>query len=112
MIEGGKSIGGINLINVFNFMFGGFQYLVVYVVDQLNGNEFVYGNVMYMNQLMMFNVLLIKVLLIGVSVEVGNVWVVGEKIGGGVFKQSYMFFMSLLIVFGLVYIGVVFVFGG
>ena len=38
-IEGGKSIGGTNLINAFNFTLGGFQHLSAYAADQLNGNE-------------------------------------------------------------------------
>ncbi|MCW5118173.1 patatin-like phospholipase family protein [Burkholderia cenocepacia] len=111
-IEGGKSIGGTNLINAFNFTLGGFQHLAAYAADQLNGNELAYGNVTYMNQLMTFNASPIKALSIGASAEVGNVWAAGEKIGGGALKQSYTFFTSLSTAFGPVYIGVALAPGG
>ena len=94
-IEGGKSIGGTNLINAFNFTLGGFQHLSAYAADQLNGNEPAYAQVTYMNQLMTFNASPIKALSVGASAEVGNVWSSGQQIGGGALKQSYTFFTSL-----------------
>ncbi|CAB3754802.1 patatin [Burkholderia sp. MSh2] len=105
-IEGGKSIGGTNLINAFNFTLGGFQHLAAYAADQLNGNELAYGNVTYMNQLMSFNASPVKALSVGASAEVGNVWSSGVKVGGGALKQSYTFFVSLSTSFGPVYMGV------
>ncbi|MGS0893851.1 patatin-like phospholipase family protein [Burkholderia stagnalis] len=105
-IEGGKSIGGANLINAFNFTLGGFQHLSAYAADQLNGNELAYGQVTYMNQLMTFNASPVKALSVGASAEVGNVWSGGAKVGGGALKQSYTFFTSLSTAFGPVYIGV------
>ncbi|CAM2186184.1 patatin-like phospholipase family protein [Burkholderia orbicola] len=105
-IEGGKSIGGTNLINAFNFTLGGFQHLSAYAADQLNGNELAYGQITYMNQLMTFNASPVKALSVGASAEVGNVWSSGQKIGGGALKQSYTFFTSLSTAFGPVYIGV------
>ncbi|AXK63140.1 patatin-like phospholipase family protein [Burkholderia sp. IDO3] len=111
-IEGGKSIGGTNLINAFNFTLGGFQHLAAYAADQLNGNALAYGNVTYMNQLMTFNASPVKALSIGASAEVGNVWSSGEQIGGGTLKQSYTFFTSLSTAFGPVYMGVALAPGG
>lgn len=111
-IEGGKSIGGTNLINAFNFTLGGFQHLAAYAADQLNGNELAYGNVTYMNQLMTFNASPVKALSIGASAELGNVWSSGEKVGGGTLKQSYTFFTSLSTAFGPVYMGVALAPGG
>lgn len=111
-IEGGKSIGGTNLINAFNFTLGGFQHLSAYAADQLNGNELAYGQITYMNQLMTFNASPIKALSVGASAEVGNVWSSGQQIGGGALKQSYTFFTSLSTAFGPVYIGVALAPGG
>ncbi|AIO35782.1 patatin-like phospholipase family protein [Burkholderia pseudomultivorans] len=111
-IEGGKSIGGTNLINAFNFTLGGFQHLAAYAADQLTGNELAYGNVTYMNQLMTFNASPIKALSVGASAEVGNVWSSGVKVGGGVLKQSYTFFTSLSTAFGPLYMGVALAPGG
>ncbi|HIH2744539.1 patatin-like phospholipase family protein [Burkholderia aenigmatica] len=111
-IEGGKSIGGTNLINAFNFTLGGFQHLSAYAADQLNGNELAYAQVTYMNQLMTFNASPIKALSVGASAEVGNVWSSGQQIGGGALKQSYTFFTSLSTAFGPVYIGVALAPGG
>ncbi|MGK8207185.1 patatin-like phospholipase family protein [Burkholderia cenocepacia] len=111
-IEGGKSIGGTNLINAFNFTLGGFQHLAAYATDQLTGNELAYGNVTYMNQLMTFNASPIKALSVGASAEVGNVWSSGVKVGGGVLKQSYTFFTSLSTAFGPLYMGVALAPGG
>ncbi|WP_175721359.1 patatin-like phospholipase family protein [Burkholderia anthina] len=111
-IEGGKSIGGTNLINAFNFTLGGFQHLAAYAADQLNGNALAYGNVTYMNQLMTFNASPVKALSIGASAELGNVWSSGEQIGGGTLKQSYTFFTSLSTAFGPVYMGVALAPGG
>ncbi|HHL4082803.1 patatin-like phospholipase family protein [Burkholderia sola] len=111
-IEGGKSIGGTNLINAFNFTLGGFQHLSAYAADQLNGNELAYGQITYMNQLMTFNASPVKALSVGASAEVGNVWSSGQKIGGGALKQSYTFFTSLSTAFGPVYIGVALAPGG
>ncbi|KWH55753.1 patatin-like phospholipase family protein [Burkholderia cepacia] len=105
-IEGGKSIGGTNLNNAFNFTLGGFQHLSAYAADQLNGNELAYAQVTYMNQLMTFNASPIKALSVGASAEVGNVWSSGQQIGGGSLKQSYTFFTSLSTAFGPVYLGV------
>ncbi|WP_193100010.1 patatin-like phospholipase family protein [Burkholderia sp. Z1] len=105
-VEGGKSIGGTNLINAFNFTLGGFQHLSAYAADQLNGNELAYAQVTYMNQLMTFNASPIKALSVGASAEVGNVWSSGVRVGGGALKQSYTFFTSLSTAFGPVYIGV------
>ncbi|WP_175755485.1 patatin-like phospholipase family protein [Burkholderia cepacia] len=105
-IEGGKSIGGTNLNNSFNFTLGGFQHLSAYAADQLNGNELAYAQVTYMNQLMTFNASPIKALSVGASAEVGNVWSSGQQIGGGSLKQSYTFFTSLSTAFGPVYLGV------
>ncbi|NTY39886.1 patatin-like phospholipase family protein [Burkholderia diffusa] len=111
-IEGGKSIGGTNLINAFNFTLGGFQHLSAYAADQLNGNELAYGQITYMNQLMTFNASPVKALSVGASAEVGNVWSSGQQIGGGALKQSYTFFTSLSTAFGPVYIGVALAPGG
>ncbi|AKM38692.1 patatin-like phospholipase family protein [Burkholderia contaminans] len=111
-IEGGKSIGGTNLINAFNFTLGGFQHLSAYAADQLNGNELAYAQVTYMNQLMTFNASPVKALSVGASAEVGNVWSSGQKVGGGTLKQSYTFFTSLSTAFGPVYIGVALAPGG
>lgn len=111
-IEGGKSIGGTNLINAFNFTLGGFQHLAAYAADQLTGNELAYGNVTYMNQLMTFNASPIKALSVGASAEVGNVWSSGVQVGGGVLKQSYTFFTSLSTAFGPLYMGVALAPGG
>ncbi|PXX24668.1 MULTISPECIES: patatin-like phospholipase family protein [Burkholderia] len=111
-IEGGKSIGGTNLINAFNFTLGGFQHLAAYAADQLTGNELAYGNVTYMNQLMTFNASPVKALSIGASAEIGNVWSSGVKVGGGVLKQSYTFFTSLSTAFGPLYMGVALAPGG
>jgi len=111
-IEGGKSIGGTNLINAFNFTLGGFQHMAAYAADQLTGNELAYGNVTYMNQLMTFNASPIKALSVGASAEVGNVWSSGVKVGGGALKQSYTFFTSLSTAFGPVYMGVALAPGG
>lgn len=111
-VEGGKSIGGTNLINAFNFTLGGFQHLSAYAADQLNGNELAYGQITYMNQLMTFNASPVKALSVGASAEVGNVWSSGQQIGGGALKQSYTFFTSLSTAFGPVYIGVALAPGG
>ncbi|WP_423761105.1 patatin-like phospholipase family protein [Burkholderia sp. NLJ2] len=111
-IEGGKSIGGTNVINAFNFTLGGFQHLSAYAADQLNGNELAYAQVTYMNQLMTFNASPIKALSIGASAEVGNVWLSGVRVGGGAFKQSYTFFTSLSTAFGPVYMGIALAPGG
>ncbi|WP_175777162.1 patatin-like phospholipase family protein [Burkholderia anthina] len=111
-IEGGKSIGGTNLINAFNFTLGGFQHMAAYAADQLNGNELAYGNVTYMNQLMTFNASPIKALSVGASAEIGNVWSSGVKVGGGTLKQSYTFFTSLSTAFGPLYMGVALAPGG
>ncbi|WP_060127977.1 patatin-like phospholipase family protein [Burkholderia territorii] len=111
-IEGGKSIGGTNLINAFNFTLGGFQHLAAYAADQLTGNELAYGNVTYMNQLMTFNASPIKALSIGASAELGNVWSSGVNVGGGTLKQSYTFFTSLSTAFGPLYMGVALAPGG
>ncbi|EIP87170.1 outer membrane protein, OMP85 family, putative [Burkholderia humptydooensis MSMB43] len=111
-IEGGKSFGGTNLINRFNFTLGGFQHLSAYAADQLNGDALFYGQVTYMNQLATFNASPIKALYVGASAEVGNVWAGGERIGGGSLKQSYTLFTSLTTAFGPVYVGVAFAPGG
>ena len=111
-IEGGKSIGGTNLINAFNFTLGGFQHLAAYAADQLTGNELAYGNVTYMNQLATFNASPIKALSVGASAEVGNVWSSGVQVGGGTLKQSYTFFTSLSTAFGPLYMGVALAPGG
>ncbi|WP_412024049.1 patatin-like phospholipase family protein [Burkholderia cepacia] len=111
-IEGGKSIGGTNVINTFNFTLGGFQHLSAYAADQLNGNELAYAQVTYMNQLMTFNASPVKALSVGASAEVGNVWLSGVRVGGGALKQSYTFFTSLSTAFGPVYIGVALAPGG
>ncbi|MBR8255866.1 patatin-like phospholipase family protein [Burkholderia ambifaria] len=111
-IEGGKSIGGTNLINAFNFTLGGFQHLAAYAADQLTGNELAYGNVTYMNQLATFNASPIKALSVGASAEVGNVWSSGVQVGGGALKQSYTFFTSLSTAFGPLYMGVALAPGG
>ncbi|AOK20280.1 patatin [Burkholderia cepacia] len=111
-IEGGKSIGGTNLINAFNFTLGGFQHLSAYAADQLNGDSLVYGQMTYMNQLATFSSSPVKALFIGASAEVGNVWAGGARIGGGALKQSYTFFTSLSTAFGPVYIGVALAPGG
>ncbi|UXU91660.1 patatin-like phospholipase family protein [Burkholderia sp. S-53] len=111
-IEGGKNIGGTNVINTFNFTLGGFQHLSAYAADQLNGNELVYAQVTYMNQLMTFNASPVKALSIGASAEVGNVWLSGVKVGGGTLKQSYTFFTSLSTAFGPVYMGIALAPGG
>ncbi|WP_175856119.1 patatin-like phospholipase family protein [Burkholderia anthina] len=111
-IEGGKRIGGTNLINAFNFTLGGFQHMAAYAADQLNGNELAYGNVTYMNQLMTFNASPIKALSVGASAEIGNVWSSGVKVGGGTLKQSYTFFTSLSTAFGPLYMGVALAPGG
>jgi NTE family protein len=111
-IEGGKSIGGTNLINAFNFTLGGFQHLAAYAADQLTGNELAYANVTYMNQLATFNASPIKALSVGASAEVGNVWSSGVQVGGGALKQSYTFFTSLSTAFGPLYMGVALAPGG
>jgi len=111
-IEGGKSIGGTNLINAFNFTLGGFQHLAAYAADQLTGNELAYANVTYMNQLATFNASPIKALSVGASAEVGNVWSSGVQVGGGTLKQSYTFFTSLSTAFGPLYMGVALAPGG
>ncbi|WP_431824622.1 patatin-like phospholipase family protein [Burkholderia sp. F1] len=111
-VEGGKSIGGTNLINAFNFTLGGFQHLSAYAADQLNGDSLVYGQMTYMNQLATFSSSPVKALFIGASAEVGNVWSGGTGIGGGALKQSYTFFTSLTTAFGPVYMGVALAPGG
>ncbi|RQR59577.1 patatin [Burkholderia sp. Bp9125] len=111
-IEGGKSIGGTNLVNAFNFTLGGFQHLSAYAADQLNGDSLAYGQVTYMNRLATFNTSLVKALYVGASAEVGNVWLGGSRIGGGTMKQSYTFFTSMTTAAGPVYIGVALAPGG
>ncbi|WP_010089821.1 patatin-like phospholipase family protein, partial [Burkholderia ubonensis] len=111
-VEGGKSIGGTNLINAFNFTLGGFQHLAAYAADQLNGDSLVYGQITYMNQLATFNSSPVKALFVGASAEVGNVWSGGARIGGGALKQSYTFFTSLTTAFGPLYMGVALAPGG
>ncbi|KVW27698.1 patatin [Burkholderia ubonensis] len=111
-VEGGKSIGGTNLINAFNFTLGGFQHLAAYAADQLNGDSLVYGQITYMNQLATFNSSPVKALFVGASAEVGNVWAGGARIGGGALKQSYTFFTSLTTAFGPLYMGVALAPGG
>jgi NTE family protein len=107
-IEAGKSFGGSNVLNGFDFTLGGFQHLAAYAADQLNGDALVYAQVTYMNQLMTFNASPVKALYLGASAEVGNVWAGGERVGGGSLKQSYTFFTSLTTSFGPLYIGVAF----
>lgn len=111
-IEGGKSIGGTNLVNAFNFTLGGFQHLSAYAADQLNGDSLAYGQVTYMNRIATFNTSLVKALYVGASAEVGNVWLGGSRIGGGSMKQSYTFFTSMTTSAGPVYIGVALAPGG
>ncbi|AOK62596.1 patatin-like phospholipase family protein [Burkholderia ubonensis] len=111
-VEGGKSIGGTNLINAFNFTLGGFQHLAAYAADQLNGDSLVYGQMTYMNQLATFSSSPVKALFVGASAEVGNVWAGGARIGGGALKQSYTFFTSLTTAFGPLYMGVALAPGG
>ncbi|TCW79739.1 patatin [Burkholderia sp. SRS-46] len=111
-IEGGKSIGGTNLVNAFNFTLGGFQHLSAYAADQLNGDSLAYAQVTYMNQLASFNTSPVKALFVGASAEAGNVWLGGSRIGGGSMKQSYTFFTSMTTSFGPVYIGVALAPGG
>ncbi|RQR48269.1 patatin [Burkholderia sp. Bp9126] len=111
-IEGGKSIGGTNLVNAFNFTLGGFQHLAAYAADQLNGDSLAYGQVTYMNRLATFNTSLVKALYVGASAEIGNVWLGGSRIGGGAMKQSYTFFTSMTTAAGPVYIGVALAPGG
>lgn len=111
-IEGGKSIGGTNLVNEFNFTLGGFQHLAAYGADQLNGDSLAYGQVTYMNRLATFNTSLVKALYVGASAEVGNVWVGGTRISSGAIKQSYTFFTSMTTAAGPVYIGVALAPGG
>jgi NTE family protein len=114
-IEAGTDFSGFNGTNPLGFTLGGFQHLSAYATDQLSGNEILYGQITYMNQLMRFDSPWVHELFAGMSLEAGNVWdhePGDDTVSSGSLKRSIAFFTSVTSSLGPLYFGIAFAPGG
>lgn len=109
MCENGGNMGnGVNE----GFFLGGFQYFLVYVQDQFNGQYMLYGCLIYLYDFCIDDLFGLCVLVFGVSGEVGNVWQLCNNFGWGFYLKSGSVFVGGNSLIGLLYFGFVVVLQG
>ena len=99
--NGNGSIGSGGL----GFTLGGFQHLSAYSPDQFTGNYLLYGRVTYLNNLRELNLPGLNNPVLGMSLEMGDVWQSRDRFNKGPYKKSASMFLGGNSFIGPLYFG-------
>lgn len=87
------------------FSLGGFQHLSAYASDQFTGNYLLYGRLTYLRDMPELNFPGLRKVVLGSSLEIGEVWRTHDAFGKGPYKKSASMFLGGNSVIGPLYFG-------
>ena len=105
-LEAGGDFGASDQAQPPGFSLGGFQHLSAYPTNQFAGNFLLYGRLTYLTPVLNFEMPPFRDLFLGLSAEVGSVWIKESEFGHGSLRQSYSVFTGMTTGFGPLYLGI------
>ncbi len=87
------------------FTLGGFQHLSAYSTDQFNGSYLLYGRASYLRDMPDLNLPGLRNVVLGSSLEIGDVWYTRTEFGRGPYKKNASLFVGGNSLLGPLYFG-------